>query len=113
VGSRNSTYRFQQQQLKTKYKSAKTRNKNNKKKDKKQKLEKLYKESDIYFWAKEVRMAFNYRCVYCNTNRRLSAHHIFPKARFPGLKFNLNNGLLLCKKCHDELHKLNDITIKR
>ena len=111
MGSRNSTYRFQQQQLKT----AKTRNKsggNNKnKKDKKQKLEKLYKESDMYFWAKEVRMAYNYRCVYCGTNRRLSAHHIFLKALYPGLKYNLSNGILLCNRCHVEIHKLNDVTI--
>lgn len=56
-------------------------------------------------------MSDNYHCVICNTTKRLSAHHIFAKSKYPGLKFNLANGILTCKSCHDEIHKLNDITI--
>ena len=64
--------------------------------------------SDLYYWAREVRMMFDYKCVYCNATRYLSAHHLFYKSKFPGLMYNLSNSTLLCKKCHKELHQLND-----
>jgi|SRR5215212_8723945 len=83
--------------------------KGNKKKKKKQAKRNEY--DDLFYWGREVRMMYNYHCVYCGKAKRLSAHHIFSKSRFPGLKFSLNNGILMCKKCHDELHKLNDIVL--
>lgn len=67
--------------------------------------------SDLYFWAREVRMLFDYKCAYCGTSRKLSAHHIFYKSKYPGLKYNISNSILLCQKCHDELHQLNDIVV--
>jgi len=112
LGKRNSHYLFLQQQKKTKFKSISERDRTNKKKKKNQDAKKIYRQSDIYFWSREVRMSDNYHCVYCNTSKKLSAHHIFPKSKYPELKFNLSNGILLCKKCHDEIHKLNDITNK-
>lgn len=63
----------------------------------------------LYFWSREVRMQYNYKCVCCGAGNKLSAHHIFPKAKFKGLMYNMNNGILMCKKCHKELHQLNDI----
>jgi 5-methylcytosine-specific restriction endonuclease McrA len=65
----------------------------------------------LYYWSREVRMQYDYHCVYCNASRHLSAHHIFQKSKYKGLKYNLNNGILLCNKCHVELHQLNDAII--
>jgi 5-methylcytosine-specific restriction endonuclease McrA len=67
--------------------------------------------NDLFYWAREIRMKYNYHCVYCNTSRKLSAHHIFPKAKYKGLKYNLNNGILMCYKCHLEVHQLNDVIV--
>ena len=80
------------------------------KKPKKRNYE-TYTRTDLYFWSREVRMQYDYHCVYCNASRHLSAHHIFPKSKYRGLKYNLNNGILMCKNCHTELHQLNDIPI--
>ena len=90
-------------------------NNNNKTKSNKKKKNKnnnhacIY--NDLFYWAREIRMKYNYHCVYCNTSRRLSAHHIFPKAKYKGLTYNLNNGILMCYECHLELHRLNDAAI--
>jgi 5-methylcytosine-specific restriction endonuclease McrA len=81
--------------------------KSNKKKNYKNNKQYLY--DDFYYWSREIRMAHNYSCVYCGSSRKLSAHHIFSKSKYPGLKFNLGNGILLCIKCHKNIHKLNDI----
>lgn len=83
-------------QQKNKIKSNKKKNNNN-----------IIK-NDLFYWAREVRMKYNYHCVYCNASKHLSAHHIFPKAKFKGLTYNLNNGILMCYDCHIELHQLND-----
>lgn len=85
--------------------------KSNKRKKKEKGYDTLYQRNDLFYWAREVRMQYNYHCVYCNTSRHLSAHHIFPKSKYKGLKYNLNNGILMCKECHIELHQLNDIAV--
>jgi 5-methylcytosine-specific restriction endonuclease McrA len=82
--------------------------KNNKRKKKPQDRNSF---DDLFYWAREVRMAYDYHCVICNRATKLSAHHIFSKSKFPELKFNLNNGILMCRKCHMELHRLNDIVL--
>lgn len=85
--------------------------KNNKTKSNKNKKTKKYcpKEyNNLFYWSREIRMKYNYHCVYCNTSRHLSAHHIFPKAKYKGLKYNLDNGILMCASCHIQLHILND-----
>ncbi|MGH8271502.1 MAG: transposase [Gammaproteobacteria bacterium] len=48
----------------------------------------------------------NHTCQSCGKRGyRLNAHHIWPFHRFPHLKFDVNNLVTLCKKCHDDFHK--------
>lgn len=48
----------------------------------------------------------DYTCQSCGKRGgRLNAHHIWPFHRFPDLKFEVNNLVTLCKKCHDDFHK--------
>ena len=45
-----------------------------------------------------------YMCEEAADERRLMhAHHIRPKAEFPELAYNLDNGVCLCARCHIEV----------
>ena len=43
-------------------------------------------------------------CESCGSKEKLHAHHILPKAKFPHLIHDINNGKCLCKKCHMLVH---------
>jgi 5-methylcytosine-specific restriction endonuclease McrA len=81
--------------------------KSNKRNKKKKRYDRANPFNDLFYWAREVRIIYNHSCAYCGSHK-LSTHHIFYKSRWPGLKYNLNNGICLCLKCHIEVHKLND-----
>lgn len=55
-------------------------------------------------WAKTIKILDNYMCKNCDSTDNLHAHHIQPKALYPELSLDLDNGVTLCKKCHSELH---------
>ena len=44
-----------------------------------------------------------YTCQKCSTQEKLNAHHILPKIR--GGTDTPKNGMTLCEKCHNSLHK--------
>ena len=50
-----------------------------------------------------------YVCEKCNkkrkTTRVLHAHHIFSWDKFPKLRYDRNNGVVLCWKCHNGFHR--------
>jgi hypothetical protein len=39
-------------------------------------------------------------CEYCGSQKRIQAAHIFPKGKYPHLRFDLDNILLLCYHHH-------------
>ena len=57
-------------------------------------------------WRDEVFIRDNWTCQKCgdrsrkNSYIRIEAHHIKPFAVFPELRFIIDNGITLCKKCH-------------
>ena len=51
----------------------------------------------------------NYVCVKCDkkrkTTRVLHAHHIYSWNKFPKKRYDRNNGVVLCIKCHNAFHR--------
>lgn len=57
-------------------------------------------------WAKMIKNR-DITCTVCNSSKNLHSHHMFYKSKYPKLCLNINNGIVLCSKCHYELHSLN------
>jgi hypothetical protein len=54
-------------------------------------------------WRNKVFKRDDYTCQICHSKGGyLEAHHIKPFAYFPDLRFDINNGKTLCRKCHDK-----------
>jgi 5-methylcytosine-specific restriction endonuclease McrA len=43
------------------------------------------------------------RCAVCGTSKGLQAMHLFPKGRYPHVRFDLDNGAPGCPGCHRRL----------
>lgn len=57
-------------------------------------------------WRRSVFIRDEFTCQKCNQkNIYIQAHHIMPYAKFPELRFDINNGATLCKNCHKEEHR--------
>ena len=62
----------------------------------------LYGSKKYKLWRNKVFERDNYTCRWCNSNGNLEAHHIKEWSNFPELRFEIDNGLTLCKKCHNK-----------
>lgn len=56
-------------------------------------------------WRKSVLERDNYTCQCCGDQDELVAHHIECFARNEALRFEVYNGITLCKSCHTEFHR--------
>jgi 5-methylcytosine-specific restriction endonuclease McrA len=54
-------------------------------------------------WRSKVYKRDNFRCLECGVSRNLEAHHIIPWAASEVLRFEVSNGITLCKKHHDQM----------
>lgn len=61
--------------------------------------------SDNYFWKKEVLERDNHTCQKCCSKEHLCVHHIDNFKENIENRYNINNGITLCKDCHKEIHK--------
>lgn len=51
-------------------------------------------------WIAAINEKHDFRCAHCNSEDGLHAHHIKPWKEFPDLRFDVTNGILLCRVCH-------------
>jgi 5-methylcytosine-specific restriction endonuclease McrA len=57
-------------------------------------------------WRTKVYRRDKYECVICGRGKcRLDPHHILPKSLLPKLKYLVDNGASLCRKCHRKTFK--------
>lgn len=65
-------------------------------------------EPEYLEWKKAVYKKDNYTCCVCGCSGKgkVDAHHIFHYARFPEYRYELWNGVTLCKKCHRYNHSI-------
>ena len=60
-------------------------------------------------WKHAILERANYRCEHCG-REGTDAHHIKGRNAFPGVKYDLRNGVCLCRMCHSLIH--NDVEFK-
>ena len=52
------------------------------------------------------------RCEVCSSPA-IQVHHYFPKGSFGHLRYDLDNGIALCQKCHMRIHFSGDPTVSQ
>ena len=55
-------------------------------------------------WKQAVLSRDEYTCQKCGAVEGLHVHHIKPFSKFSDLRFEVNNGITLCERCHYEVH---------
>jgi hypothetical protein len=67
--------------------------------------EKAIRRTDEYnLWRKSVYEKDDWACRKCGSKSDLVAHHIKSFASYPELRFDVDNGITLCRRCHKRLH---------
>lgn len=55
-------------------------------------------------WRELVLVNTDFRCAICDTLVNVQAHHIESYHANPQLRLDPDNGVALCKRCHDDFH---------
>ncbi len=58
----------------------------------------------LWDWSKRAILKQPF-CSWCFSEDKLEVHHILHKAKFPQYMYDDNNANVLCKYCHDIIHK--------
>lgn len=57
-------------------------------------------------WRKECMVRDNFTCQICEqVGGTLNVHHIKSFVHFEEERYNIDNGITLCKECHSDIHK--------
>lgn len=59
-------------------------------------------------WKKAVLEKYQGKCFVCQSDFRISPHHFIPQRISKALRYDPENGVALCQKCHIALHWKSD-----
>ena len=62
---------------------------------------------EINLWRNLVFKRDKYTCQHCNSKKNLEGHHIIFWSKNIDTRFEVDNGLTLCKDCHGKVHNTN------
>lgn len=65
------------------------------------------------YWRKEVFTRDEYKCVECESSVQLEPHHIIPLRVCMETIFDVNNGITLCRGCHQNTFRREEDFIER
>ena len=69
----------------------------------------IRKSPEYKLWRRVVFIRDNFKCVWCGSNKNIQADHIQEFAFHPELRFAIDNGRILCGKCHRKRHWGNEV----
>lgn len=55
-------------------------------------------------WRESVFKRDRYKCVVCGSNTNIEAHHIEHWAKSKEKRYDVDNGVTLCRSCHYKVH---------
>ena len=50
-------------------------------------------------WSLAVKYDWGHKCAICGNGGDLNSHHLIPRHHY-GTRYDLNNGICLCRRCH-------------
>jgi 5-methylcytosine-specific restriction endonuclease McrA len=56
-------------------------------------------------WRKAVFVRDRFQCQHCGTKKDIQAHHIKSWMRCEELRYDVSNGITLCRSCHLKAHR--------
>ena len=56
-------------------------------------------------WRKKLLKIYNFKCFICGSENCLECHHIYNFAYNLDIAYDVENGVVLCQKCHQLFHK--------
>jgi 5-methylcytosine-specific restriction endonuclease McrA len=77
-------------------------------------MKRNYEDQQYTQWRKQVRRRDHNRCRMpgCGCKLKLQVHHIRPWSTSPSLRYEVSNGITLCKQCHSEVTRHEHVYIK-
>lgn len=57
-------------------------------------------------WILHIFKKDDFTCKKCGDKKDIQAHHIMPWAKHIDLRYDINNGITLCKICHRKFHHI-------
>lgn len=56
-------------------------------------------------WRLSIFKRDNYTCQKCGSKEKINAHHLYSWKEYPEKRYDLENGITLCEKCHIKVHQ--------
>jgi hypothetical protein len=56
-------------------------------------------------WGRFIKERDSYRCVCCESEEDIQAHHVVRKTLYPWGAAETGNGITLCRECHRRVHE--------